>query len=160
MAFLGTPHHGALLEKGGNLVDAVLPMSVYSAPLARLTQLRSCGITDLRHGQITERDWQNSERFALEGDSRTPVPLPKSVDCYAIAALKSEQDNVTSQWVGDGLVTLNSALGRHPLPELDLHFLPSNCWVGRNLTHNELLYHDEVYQQLRVWFAPSKTSSV
>jgi pimeloyl-ACP methyl ester carboxylesterase len=63
---LGTPHQGAPLERYGSLLEALLPISSYSAPLARLAGIRSAGITDMRYG--------------LE------LPLPADVACYAIAA--------------------------------------------------------------------------
>ncbi|MGH7289534.1 MAG: esterase/lipase family protein, partial [Myxococcota bacterium] len=50
LAFLGTPHHGAPLERGGSWLDLLLGVSPYSAPLARLGMIRSAGITDLRYG--------------------------------------------------------------------------------------------------------------
>jgi pimeloyl-ACP methyl ester carboxylesterase len=53
MVFLGTPHHGSPLERGGQRLDQVLDLSPYSAPLTRLGKARSAGIQDLRHGTIT-----------------------------------------------------------------------------------------------------------
>ncbi|HUL59751.1 MAG TPA: alpha/beta hydrolase, partial [Anaeromyxobacteraceae bacterium] len=41
IVFMGTPHHGAPLERGGSWVDAVLGVSPYTAPLARLGRIRS-----------------------------------------------------------------------------------------------------------------------
>ena len=52
LVFVGTPHHGAPLERGGNWVDLLLGASRYSAPLARLGKIRSAGITDLRFGNV------------------------------------------------------------------------------------------------------------
>ncbi|HSM21783.1 MAG TPA: alpha/beta hydrolase, partial [Rubrivivax sp.] len=54
MFFLGTPHHGAPLERGGQWVDALLGASPYTAAFSRLGKLRSAGITDLRHGSLLE----------------------------------------------------------------------------------------------------------
>jgi pimeloyl-ACP methyl ester carboxylesterase len=52
MVFLGTPHHGAPLERAGSKVDAVLDFSPYTAPFSRLGRIRSAGIQDLRHGRV------------------------------------------------------------------------------------------------------------
>lgn len=57
MIFLGTPHHGAPLERGGNWLTAVLGRSAYTAPFARLGKIRSAGITDLRYGNLLDEDW-------------------------------------------------------------------------------------------------------
>jgi len=56
IVFLGTPHHGAPLERGGNWVDVILGVSPYSAAFARLGKIRSAGITDLRYGNLVDED--------------------------------------------------------------------------------------------------------
>jgi len=53
---LGTPHHGAPLERGGNRLDYVMELSPYVAPFTSLGKARSAGITDLRYGSITSRE--------------------------------------------------------------------------------------------------------
>src|SRR4029453_1583503 len=53
LIFLGTPHHGAPLERGGHRLDYVMELSPYVAPFTRLGKARSAGITDLRYGNIT-----------------------------------------------------------------------------------------------------------
>ncbi|MEO8838840.1 MAG: alpha/beta fold hydrolase, partial [Herbaspirillum sp.] len=63
IVFLGTPHHGAPLERAGNWIDVVLGSSRYTAPFARLGQLRSAGITDLRYGHVVDADWRGRDRF-------------------------------------------------------------------------------------------------
>ncbi len=154
LVFLGTPHHGALLERGGNLVDKILGANAYSAPFSRLGKIRSSGITDMRYGNVTDRDWKGRDRFAVSGDERFPVPLPAGVDCYAIAASTAkEPHNVGDKLVGDGLVTVNSALGRHRKRELTLQFAQDRQWIGRGLNHLDLLNHPEVYETLRSWMA-------
>ena len=86
LVFLGTPHHGAPLERIGNWVDVILGKTPYAAAFARLGKIRSAGVTDLRYGNLLDEDWQGRDRFAREPDPRRPVPLPKGVACYAIAA--------------------------------------------------------------------------
>lgn len=63
---LGSPHLGAPLERAGNMLEILLPVSSYSEPLARLARIRSSGITDLRYG--------------------LHLSLPAGVGCHAIAA--------------------------------------------------------------------------
>lgn len=65
LVFLGTPHHGAPLERGGNLLASILELSPYAAPFARIGRLRSAGVTDLRFGNLLDEDWQDRDRFAL-----------------------------------------------------------------------------------------------
>ena len=152
LVFLGTPHHGASLEKGGNWIDVILDVSPYSAPFSRLGKIRSSGITDLRYGNVVDDDWKGRDRFGLSGDQRMAVPLPEGVDCYAIAATSSKEFNVLGEdLVGDGLVTVNSALGRHKNAELNLLFPETHQWVGRNMKHMDLLNHPEVYKTIKKW---------
>jgi pimeloyl-ACP methyl ester carboxylesterase len=152
LIFLGSPHHGAPLEKGGNWIDTLLKISPYSVPFAGLTQARSSGITDLRYGHLLEEDRQGKDKFARLGDQRSPVPLPEDVNCYAVAtSINDEADILGDELVGDGLVTVSSALGRHKQKELQLDFKPAHQWVGRNINHMELLNHPEVYRVIKAW---------
>ncbi|MFL6292660.1 MAG: esterase/lipase family protein, partial [Thermoanaerobaculia bacterium] len=73
VVFLGTPHHGSALERGGNRVDSALGISRYTAPLGRLGKIRSAGITDLRHGNLLDEDWEGQDRFEASEDPRRPV---------------------------------------------------------------------------------------
>jgi pimeloyl-ACP methyl ester carboxylesterase len=159
LIFLGTPHHGSPLERGGNLLNVAFELSSYTNALARLGRIRSAGITDLRYGNLLDEDWQSRDRFAHAGDLRQPVPLPKQVQCYAAAAATSEHpDSLSSVVLGDGLVTVSSALGRHSDPKLTLRFAKSRRWVGHGLRHFDLLSHARVYEQIRKWVAsPSRT---
>jgi pimeloyl-ACP methyl ester carboxylesterase len=154
LVFLGTPHHGAPLERGGNWVDMLLGSSAYSAPLARLGKIRSAGITDLRFGNLLDEDWNKRDRFERSGDPRAAVPLPEGVACYAIAATTGKTaGDLTDKLIGDGIVPLASALGRHTNPRLALNFDESRQWVARGINHLDLLSRPEVYAQIKQWLA-------
>jgi hypothetical protein len=84
LIFLGTPHHRSPLERAGNLLDRLLEVSPYAAPLTRIGGNRAAGITDLRFGNVLDEDLANRQR-RYRMDPRTP-PLPEGVGCYAIAA--------------------------------------------------------------------------
>lgn len=142
LVFLGTPHHGAPLERGGHGLDFVLDLSPYSTPLTRLSRARSAGITDLRHGAIS------AEQEA--------VPLPSGVKCYAAAAvLAAKRGLLSERLVGDGLVPLDSALGRHRDATRTLAIPKNRQWVGYQMGHRELLGSPEVYAQVRTWLLSS-----
>src|SRR5262249_8495568 len=117
---LGSPHHGAPLERGGHWIDLFLGASRYSAPLARLGKIRSAGVTDMRFGSVMDEHWAGHDRFGHAGDPRSQLELPDGVQCYAIAATKSR--GAGGKLSGDGLVPVDSALGRHAKPELTLGF--------------------------------------
>jgi hypothetical protein len=148
---LGAPHHGAPLERGGAWVDLLLGLSRYSAPLAKLGQIRSAGVTDLRHGNVRDDDWQGLDRFADRGDHRHPLPLPAGVRCYAIAGTLGAAAGAGAP--GDGLVPIDSALGLHPRPELTLGFPDDHRWIAIATGHIDLLDAAPVYARLRSWLA-------
>ena len=154
VACLGTPHHGALLERGGHLVDTLLELSPYVAPLARLGKARSAGITDLRFGNVRHEDWAGRHRHDQKHDDRLPTPLPRNVELYCVAATTAEQPRgVRHALVGDGLVTLASAWGEHRDKRLALNVPASHRLLVTKAGHLELLSRDEVAQALRRWLA-------
>lgn len=148
---LGTPHHGAPLERGGNWIDILLGVSRYSAPFARLGKLRSAGVTDLRFGNVLDEHWQGRDRFAHDGDMRSELKLPDGVACYALAGTTSPEGK--SNPFGDGLVPVDSALGRHDTTHLTLAFPEAHQWVGHGIGHIELLERPEVHAKLRSWLS-------
>ena len=150
---LGTPHHGAPLERGGNGIDLLLGVSRYSAPFARLSKLRSAGVTDLRFGNVLDEHWIGRDRFAHAGDTRDELKLPDGVECYAIAGTTSPEGR--SNLFGDGLVPIDSALGRHGASHLTLAFPEAHQWIGQGIGHLDLLSRPEVYARIRSWLSGS-----
>lgn len=155
IVFLGTPHHGAPLERAGNWVDVILGSTPYTAPFARLGQLRSAGITDLRWGNVLDDDWQGLDRFHRQPDSRQLAPLPQGVACYAVAATMTPQrGTLADRLFGDGLVPLPSALGQHVDPQRSLAFAESSQWIAYRTGHMALLSSPEVTRQMVRWLTP------
>jgi pimeloyl-ACP methyl ester carboxylesterase len=154
LVFLGTPHHGAPLERGGRRIDALFGVSPYIAPFARVGKVRSAGITDLRFGNVVDEDWSGRDRHDQRADDRRPVPLPAGVACYAIAACTAARaEGVRARALGDGLVPVASALGEHSDPVRDLALPPSRRRVFSGASHWDLLSRADVYTQLRTWIA-------
>jgi hypothetical protein len=150
IVFLGTPHHGAPLERAGNWIDLLLGSTPWSKPFTRLAQLRSCGITDLRYGLLLESDWHGRDRFCRHPDQRTHLPLPAGVACYSLAAaLASEKGVLAERLLGDGLVPLRSALGQHDEPGRNLQFTRQAIVYQTN--HMALLYQPQVTLQVLAW---------
>jgi pimeloyl-ACP methyl ester carboxylesterase len=128
IAFLGTPHHGAPLEKAGHWIDLILGSTPYSKPFVALTKLRSAGINGLRNG-LTH-------------------PLPKKVALLAVAAcLTAKRNKATDHVSGDGLVSVNSALGT------DLGLKQTDTKVFLKMNHMQLLNRPEVAEPLMKFFA-------
>ena len=154
IVFLGTPHHGAPLERGGRLVDVLLGISPYIAPFARLGKARSAGITDLRYGNLQDADWQHRDRHAQTRDDRVPTPLPVGVPVYLVAATQAERaGSLHDAVVGDGLVPLASALGEHRDPALALRVTKSHQLLVTSANHWDLLSRADVHASLRGWLA-------
>jgi pimeloyl-ACP methyl ester carboxylesterase len=151
---LGTPHHGAPLERAGNLFETALGFTKYSAPLRALGKIRSAGVTDLRYGNIVPADWRDRDRFAHGPDPRTPTPLPKGVRCYAVAATTAPSLDC-STLPSDGLVPVDSALGKHPDDAFTLRFTDQHVFAG--LSHLDLLSRPDVYALIRAWLDPIRS---
>jgi len=154
--FLGTPHHGVPLERAGHWLEVICDKSPFTAPLAQLGKVRSAGITDLRHGYILDENWQGQDRFAKGADTRSPVPLPEDIQCFAIAAtLGSARAPLRVRLIGDGLVPVASALGMHRDARLSLAFTASHQWTVYRANHLDLLSRTDVYERIRGWFEES-----
>lgn len=145
LVFLGTPHHGAPLERGGNWVNLFTDLNAYSAPFSKLAKVRSAGITDLRHGSVLDEDWQDKDRFE-QGGLPVFLPLPPGVACLAVAAtVGKEERSLADRIAGDGLVPVASALGEHADPARCLA-MEHAVFVRTN--HMDLLSSAEVRQRL------------
>jgi pimeloyl-ACP methyl ester carboxylesterase len=145
--FLGTPHHGAPLERAGNWLDILLGISPYSEPLARLGMVRSAGITDLRYGNLLDEDWSRRN-----GEARTAVPLPKGVKCFAIAATMQQEPKASAKrLLGDGLVQVRSALGEHADGVQTIAISSTRKKIFFSTNHFEILSSTLVCDQLYDW---------
>jgi pimeloyl-ACP methyl ester carboxylesterase len=150
--FLGTPHHGAMLEKAGNWVDTLLEGNSISKPIAKLGKIRSHGITDLRYGYVTQEDWEGRDPFARPHRRPKQIPLPEQISCYAIAASTDPgAGRIHDGIIGDGLVTVDSALGKHKQAARCLKFAPDHTQVIRGIAHLDLLSDAQVFDALRKW---------
>ncbi|TJY59285.1 hypothetical protein E4T66_12855 [Sinimarinibacterium sp. CAU 1509] len=137
---LGSPHLGAPLEK---LVHAGIPLLhrfSLSRPLARVLDVRSVGIRDLRHGSVHPRD-----RHALAAGETAELPariarLPQARYHFIGSTLGGSETDPVSQVIGDGLVLLPSAKAHH-LADADTATL-------FRMSHMRLLNHPLVYAHL------------
>ena len=144
LVFLGTPHHGAPLERAGHGLDLLRGATPYAAPLARLGRTRSAGITDLRHGSLSAGD--------AAGALPLHVPLPDGVRCWAIAATTgARRGGLKDRLLGDGLVPVASALGRHRDPARTLAFTADRQCVIEATHHLQLLSSPKVAERLLQW---------
>lgn len=132
IAYLGTPHHGAPMERMGHRFESLLGMSPYSAPFKRLGGIRSAGIVDLRHGRVPTAN-AGVQEFAIAATARNGA------------------GRLLGGLQGDELVPVDSALGRHEDPDRALDIPEDRCLVVDGAGHLGLLYHPEVYRSLGRW---------
>lgn len=106
---LGSPHGGAPLERYGEALARQLRRSRYTRAFARLADARSAGVKDLRDGRCLPPG--------------LAAPSDPGVPCFLVAAaLGPAADDARTRLLGDGVVPLDSALGRHVRPTHDLRF--------------------------------------
>lgn len=150
--YIGTPHHGAVMERGGYWLQKSFTYSPYTAPLAALGRMRSDGITDLRHGNIQDDDWRHHDEHEDHSDARRPTPLVEGVEHYAIAATLSKRSGERiGRLLGDGLVHPSSATGRHADTEFELAFPKKRTRILYDLGHLGMLNDPRVTDQLAQW---------
>lgn len=158
--YIGTPHHGAAMERGGYWLQKSLTYSPYTAPLSALGRVRSAGITDLRHGNIRDQDWQQHDEHEDNIDARRPTPLASGIQHYAIAATLSKRPGQRiGRLLGDGLVHPSSATGRHKNPAFELAFPEGHTKIFHDLGHLAMLHDVRVMQQLTEWLGHDRAAS-
>ena len=84
-------------------------------------------------------------------DALSKLDLPAGVRCYAIAA--SLSPGPAGKLRGDGLVSVDSALGRHREPARSLGFPDGRRWIAFGTGHLDLLSSHEVFETMRGWLA-------
>ena len=105
----------------------------------------------LRYGNILDEDWERrGSEYAR--DPRGLAPLPEGVQCFFIAATKQLQPGGPGKRLrGDGLVPVNSALGKHKKATLTLPIPASRQGICYGLNHLDLLSSREVYDRIHRW---------
>ncbi|MFP4275870.1 MAG: lipase family alpha/beta hydrolase [Wenzhouxiangella sp.] len=151
---LGSPHHGAPLERIGHLVDRALALTPFSRPFTRLGAIRSAGITDLRFGNLVGAEGgQPGDSTSKADRDRPPRVPPKLRVCALAACLGPTPHDKRSRLLGDGLVPVDSALGRHPDPQRHLALPTADqellCVVG----HLDLPTHPDAVAAVLRWLA-------
>lgn len=155
---LGSPHHGASLERIGNFVQYKIAKLPFAGSLAKLGDLRSAGIIDLRYGSIRDADWKSlEERSVLPAEFRHPTRLPLHVNTYLVAAalIETHYENKTTSLLGDGLVSVESALGEYT-EEHTLAVPESHKAIFYGVNHMNLIYSGRVHQQVIAWLLNNK----
>ena len=147
---LGSPHLGAPLEKGVNVLAWALARVPETQGVARLINTRSRGVKDLRFGSCAEVDWHDVDPDEFLRDRCTEVPfLQHATYCFVGATVSARPDSVAGRLLGDVLVMSSSAAGCGRRRRI-----PFEADRGRHLGgmhHLQLLNSPRVYPLLRDW---------
>jgi pimeloyl-ACP methyl ester carboxylesterase len=145
---LGAPHTGVPLEKTVHAAAWALRAVPETRAVARILDMRSMGIRDLRFGYLVEDDWRREDPDRLLHDGRGDVPpLPGCTHTFITATLTRDPRHPLGWLGGDALVRTESAAGRKGDGTVAVaadHVIH----VGA-VSHFDLLDHPAVYAQLR-----------
>jgi pimeloyl-ACP methyl ester carboxylesterase len=147
---LGSPHFGADLEKGVNVLSWGFGRLRETRAFATFLNARSVGIKDLRYGACVDEDWSECEDpDEFLRDRCTEVPFLPDANYYFIGA--TLMDGPVGSALGDLLVRIPSASGRGNGRGRSIPFEADNGHELTGLTHMDLLNHPAVYEQMRTW---------
>jgi hypothetical protein len=146
-----------VLERLGFMLQDRLGRLPFAGALARLGDIRSAGVIDLRHGSVRDDDWEHLEaRRGQFDDTRKPAPLPSSVKTFLLAGTLESGPSTsrTREAIGDYLVSVKSGLGEHDNPMHQLRVPEHRKAVFYGINHFELQYHPAVRDQVIAWLIP------
>jgi pimeloyl-ACP methyl ester carboxylesterase len=156
---LGTPHLGAPLEKATNAASWLLASLPETRPAARVLNLRSAGVKDLRFGSCVEDDWRGVDPDEVLRDRCIDVPfLPHATYYFVGATVTADLHHPLALLVGDLLVQFPSASGRGRRRRLAFE-IDNGIHLG-GLHHFNLLNHPSVYRQLHAWLSRERKPGV
>lgn len=162
MVCIGSPHHGAALERFGFHLQDKLGRFPFVKIIGHIVNIRSNGILDLRHGSVRDDDWEHNEaRIGHVDDNRKPAPLPSHINTFLVAGtIEFEHRKYRAlNVIGDYLVSVKSALGEHMNPRFQLKVPDSHKAIFYGLNHFELHTHASVAEQIVNWFYPNPTET-
>lgn len=137
-AYLGSPHLGAPWEVAGNHLNNILGITPYTRPLMRLGNIRSTGIRDLRVAHIS-------------ADQIMPQLAP---DVSHLLLATAWSDAHTTNWIGDGIVPVSSALARNAHGDVLTAPILKRVLLN-DINHIAMLNDRRVYDELRYWLGVS-----
>ena len=147
---IGSPHHGAVLERAGNTLTSLLSaFDVAGTQLpAKVFNARSAGIKDLRYGNVIDEDWKDFDPDAFLSDQRGALAsIPHVVYCAVASTLTRDAAHPLASVMGDLLVSTHSAQGMHTDSTRRIPFHDSRVLGG--LSHLALLNHPAVYAEIK-----------
>ena len=171
--FLGTPHQGSYWERAGNVVSSAMHAvpRPYMKLAAKVANLRSSGIQDLRYGYVLDEDWVGEDSSAfLTNTKKGNEAMLDWVTYHVVTGTVTKDPNHTlSRVFGDALVTKASAHGHSESEEHHLDFSSQRSTMENESStteeiptlplirefpgvhHTVLQCNREVYLQIKEW---------
>ncbi len=146
---LGSPHLGADLEKGANVLAWAFGRLPETRALGSFLNARSVGIKDMRFGSCVEADWSDCDPDEFLRDRCQEVPFLPDANYYFVASTLYQ--GRLGALLGDLLVRVPSASGRGTGKGRRIPFEVDNGHELSGVNHFDLLNHPAVYEQLRTW---------
>lgn len=109
--YLGSPHHGASLERGVNVLGWLLNQVAEARPVATVLRLRSAGIQDLRYGLVIDDGRKEDDVDGHLPGAGSDVALLACRHHVVAAHLGRSERHPAALLLGDLLVRPGSALG-------------------------------------------------
>lgn len=150
VACLGSPHHGAPIERAVRWLAPTLRRvpTVATQISADLLASRSAGIKDLGYSHTAYDEWFGDEpEELLEADRRNVAHVDGVGYHFLAATIGRQPDHPLSGFLGDLLVPLQSASGQATEPARRIPF--SSGTVFAEMNHFDILNHPDVYEVLR-----------
>jgi pimeloyl-ACP methyl ester carboxylesterase len=149
---LGSPHLGADLEKGVNVVSWALAHIPETQAIAGFLNARSAGVKDLRFGACLDEDWCDADPDEFLLDRCHEMPFLPGATYHFVATTASPP--VVGLIAGDHLVRSKSASGRSKSRSIPFH--PEHGLTVTGLNHLDLLNHPRVYAKLHDWIGAAR----
>jgi triacylglycerol lipase len=145
--YLGTPHRGAPLERGGRVLTKLLASipDPYTRLLAELGDLRSAGVQDLGDAELRHEDRARRAVTLALTDPAHPVPLLPGMRHYLVAATVSAEPWI-ARLFGDTIVPIESATNGVDLRDCARALAPSNLKILPGATHVSLAHDPHVHR--------------
>ncbi|WP_375501168.1 esterase/lipase family protein [uncultured Jatrophihabitans sp.] len=146
---LGTPHHGAPLERFANWGAQHLARLPETRAVAGLIHRRSVGIKDLRHGSMLEADWLDWHPNDPQNRVTEAPLIPGVAYSMASATLSRRTEGLFAM---DLLVQHSSAHGKGKSRTIPFDAARTHH-IGGGKHHFDLLADATIYTAMRGWLA-------
>jgi pimeloyl-ACP methyl ester carboxylesterase len=147
---IGSPNLGASLERATSVFAHLLNRfdTAGTQVPAKLLNMRSAGIKDLRFGYILDEDWTGKDPDSCLTDERHDVPMVPFVTYGFVAAtFLDDPGHPIGHLLGDLLVSVQSASGVCPEGRHVRFDIGGDVVLG--VHHIAMLNHPQVYAQVR-----------